>query len=126
AQSLFRFKNLLGQHKDTIVRLISEEHGKTLEDAAGELQRGIENVEYACGAPSLLKGEYSRNVGLNIDAWSVHYPVGVVAGITPFNFPAMAPLWMYPLAIACGNCFVLKPSERAPSSALYVAELLYE
>ena len=126
AQILFRFKNLLEQHKDTIVRLISEEHGKTLEDAAGELQRGIENVEYACGAPSLLKGEYSRNVGPNIDAWSDHYPLGVVAGITPFNFPAMVPLWMYPLAIACGNCFVLKPSERDPSSALYVAELLYE
>src|SRR5690606_29241690 len=100
-QLLFRFRNLLEQHKDSIIRLISEEHGKTL-DAAGELQRGIENVEYACGAPNLLKGEYSRNVGPDIDAWSDHFPLGVVAGITPFNFPAMVPLWMYPLAIACG------------------------
>ena len=124
AQVLFRFKQLLEQHKDAIVQLISEEHGKTLEDAAGELQRGIENVEYACGAPDLLKGEYSRNVGPNIDAWSDQQPLGVVAGITPFNFPAMVPLWMYPLAIACGNCFILKPSERDPSSALYIAELL--
>ncbi|MGP3791895.1 CoA-acylating methylmalonate-semialdehyde dehydrogenase [Pseudomonas sp. B392_1p] len=124
AQVLFRFKQLLEQHKDAIVQLISEEHGKTLEDAAGELQRGIENVEYACGAPQLLKGEYSRNVGPNIDAWSDQQPLGVVAGITPFNFPAMVPLWMYPLAIACGNCFILKPSERDPSSALYIADLL--
>ncbi|MBF0674634.1 CoA-acylating methylmalonate-semialdehyde dehydrogenase [Pseudomonas sp.] len=124
AQVMFRFKQLLEQHKDAIVQLISEEHGKTLEDAAGELQRGIENVEYACGAPELLKGEYSRNVGPNIDAWSDQQPLGVVAGITPFNFPAMVPLWMYPLAIACGNCFILKPSERDPSSALYIADLL--
>jgi malonate-semialdehyde dehydrogenase (acetylating)/methylmalonate-semialdehyde dehydrogenase len=124
AQVMFRFKQLLEQHKDAIVQLISEEHGKTLEDAAGELQRGIENVEYACGAPELLKGEYSRNVGPNIDAWSDQQPLGVVAGVTPFNFPAMVPLWMYPLAIACGNCFILKPSERDPSSALYIADLL--
>lgn len=126
AQVLFRFKQLLDEHRDEIARLISEEHGKTLEDAAGEVQRGIENVEYGCGAPELLKGEYSRNVGPNIDAWSDFQPLGIVAGITPFNFPAMVPLWMYPLAIACGNCFILKPSERDPSSAMYVAELMLQ
>ncbi|WP_439860815.1 CoA-acylating methylmalonate-semialdehyde dehydrogenase [Pseudomonas sp. MBLB4136] len=126
AQVMFRFKQLLEQHEAEIARLISEEHGKTLEDAAGELKRGIENVEFACGAPQILKGEYSRNVGPDIDAWSDLQPVGVVAGITPFNFPAMVPLWMYPLAIVCGNCFILKPSERDPSSTLYIAELLHE
>jgi malonate-semialdehyde dehydrogenase (acetylating)/methylmalonate-semialdehyde dehydrogenase len=106
AQVMFRFKQLLEQNEAQIARLISEEHGKTLEDAAGELKRGIENVEFACAAPEILKGEYSRNVGPNIDAWSDFQPLGVVAGITPFNFPAMVPLWMYPLAIACGNCFI--------------------
>lgn len=126
AQVMFRFKQLLEANKDAIVALISEEHGKTIEDAAGELQRGIENVEYACGAPELLKGEYSRNAGPNIDSWSDFQPLGVVAGITPFNFPAMVPLWMYPLAIACGNCFILKPSERDPSSTLMIAQLLHE
>jgi malonate-semialdehyde dehydrogenase (acetylating)/methylmalonate-semialdehyde dehydrogenase len=120
---LFRFKQLLEANEAEISRLISQEHGKTLEDAAGELKRGIENVEYACAAPEILKGEYSRNVGPNIDAWSDFQPVGVVAGITPFNFPAMVPLWMYPLAIACGNTFILKPSERDPSSTLFIAEL---
>ncbi|MFV0885700.1 CoA-acylating methylmalonate-semialdehyde dehydrogenase [Metapseudomonas otitidis] len=123
AQVLFRFKQLLEQNEAEISRLISQEHGKTLEDAAGELKRGIENVEYACAAPEILKGEYSRNVGPNIDAWSDFQPIGVVAGITPFNFPAMVPLWMYPLAIACGNTFILKPSERDPSSTLLIAEL---
>jgi len=126
AQVMFRFKQLLEQNEARIARLISEEHGKTIEDAAGELKRGIENVEYACAAPEILKGEYSRNVGPNIDAWSDFQPLGVVAGITPFNFPAMVPLWMYPLAIACGNCFILKPSERDPSSTLLIAELLHE
>ncbi|SDI02728.1 malonate-semialdehyde dehydrogenase (acetylating) / methylmalonate-semialdehyde dehydrogenase [Pseudomonas flavescens] len=126
AQVMFRFKQLLEQHEDAIAKLISEEHGKTVEDAAGELKRGIENVEYACSAPEILKGEYTRNVGPNIDAWSDFQPVGVVAGITPFNFPAMVPLWMYPLAIVCGNCFILKPSERDPSSTLYIAQLLQE
>ncbi|MCD4486247.1 CoA-acylating methylmalonate-semialdehyde dehydrogenase [Chromobacterium vaccinii] len=126
AQVLFRFKQLLEQHEAEIVPLISREHGKTLEDAAGELKRGIENVEYACAAPELLKGEYSRNAGPNIDAWSDFQPLGVVAGITPFNFPAMVPLWMYPLAIACGNTFILKPSERDPSSTLLIARLLHE
>ncbi|MFZ3023499.1 CoA-acylating methylmalonate-semialdehyde dehydrogenase [Pseudomonas sp.] len=126
AQIMYRFKQLLEANKERIVALISLEHGKTLEDAGGELQRGIENIEYACSAPEILKGEYSRNVGPNIDAWSDFQPLGVVAGITPFNFPAMVPLWMYPLAIVCGNCFILKPSERDPSSTLLIAELLLE
>lgn len=126
AQVMFRFKQLLEQNEEKISQMISEEHGKTLEDAAGELKRGIENVEFACAAPEVLKGEYSRNVGPNIDAWSDFQPLGVVAGITPFNFPAMVPLWMYPLAIACGNAFILKPSERDPSSTLYIAQLLLE
>ncbi|KQQ53577.1 methylmalonate-semialdehyde dehydrogenase [Pseudomonas sp. Leaf127] len=126
AQVMFRFKQLLEANEARIAQLISEEHGKTLEDAAGELKRGIENVEFACSAPEILKGEYSRNVGPNIDAWSDLQPIGVVAGITPFNFPAMVPLWMYPLAIVCGNCFILKPSERDPSSTLLIAELLHE
>lgn len=126
AQVLFRFKQLLETNEARIALLISEEHGKTLEDAAGELKRGIENVEYACAAPEILKGEYSRNVGPNIDAWSDFQPIGVVAGITPFNFPAMVPLWMYPLAIACGNTFILKPSERDPSSTLLIAQLFQE
>ncbi len=126
AQVLFRFKQLLEANEARISQLISEEHGKTLEDAAGELKRGIENVEYASAAPEILKGEYSRNVGPNIDAWSDFQPIGVVAGITPFNFPAMVPLWMYPLAIACGNTFILKPSERDPSSTLLIAELFEE
>ncbi|WP_426150241.1 CoA-acylating methylmalonate-semialdehyde dehydrogenase [Pseudomonas sp. DC3000-4b1] len=126
AQVMFRFKQLLEQNESKIAELISQEHGKTLEDAAGELKRGIENVEFACAAPELLKGEYSRNVGPNIDGWSDFQPLGIVAGITPFNFPAMVPLWMYPLAIVCGNCFILKPSERDPSSTLFIAQLLQE
>ncbi|MCJ8285205.1 CoA-acylating methylmalonate-semialdehyde dehydrogenase [Halomonas sp.] len=126
AQVMYRFKALLEHDADRLVRLISEEHGKTLEDAMGELKRGIENVEYACGVPELLKGEYSHNVGPSIDAFSNFQPLGVVAGITPFNFPAMVPLWMYPMAIACGNAFVLKPSEKDPSAALAVARLLEE
>ncbi|MEN5228041.1 MULTISPECIES: CoA-acylating methylmalonate-semialdehyde dehydrogenase [Pseudomonas] len=126
AQVMFRFKQLLEQNEARISQMISEEHGKTLEDAAGELKRGIENVEFACAAPEVLKGEYSRNVGPNIDAWSDFQPLGVVAGITPFNFPAMVPLWMYPLAISCGNAFILKPSERDPSSTLFIAQLLLE
>ena len=125
-QVLFRFKQLLEEHQEEIVQLISEEHGKTREDAAGELKRGIENVEYASAAPELLKGEYSRNAGPGIDSWSDFHAVGVVAGITPFNFPAMVPLWMWPMAVACGNTFVLKPSERVPSAALYIARLAAE
>jgi len=126
ARIMFRFKELLEQNSDEICRMVGEEHGKIIHDAAGELQRGIENVEYACGAPELLKGEHSKNVGPNIDSWSEFQPLGVVAGITPFNFPAMVPLWMYPMALVCGNCFVLKPSERDPSSALFIAQLLQE
>ncbi|WP_442488127.1 CoA-acylating methylmalonate-semialdehyde dehydrogenase [Halomonas litopenaei] len=126
AQVMYRFKALLERDADRLVQLISEEHGKTLEDAMGELKRGIENVEYACGVPELLKGEYSHNVGPSIDAFSNFQPLGVVAGITPFNFPAMVPLWMYPMAIACGNAFILKPSEKDPSAALAVARLLEE
>jgi malonate-semialdehyde dehydrogenase (acetylating)/methylmalonate-semialdehyde dehydrogenase len=121
---MFRFKELLHANADKICQLIGQEHGKIVHDAAGELQRGIENVEYACYAPELLKGEHSKNVGPNIDAWSEMHPLGVVAGITPFNFPVMVPLWMYPMAIVCGNCFILKPSERDPSSSLFVAQLL--
>jgi malonate-semialdehyde dehydrogenase (acetylating)/methylmalonate-semialdehyde dehydrogenase len=123
---MFRFKELLEQHADDIVELITEEHGKVLHDALGELQRGIEVVEYACGAPEFLKGEHSKNVGPGIDSWSEFQPLGVVAGITPFNFPAMVPMWMFPVAIACGNTFVLKPSEKDPSVPLRVAELLKE
>ncbi len=126
ARVMFKFKELLEKNADKICQMIGEEHGKIGHDAAGELQRGIENVEYACGAPELLKGEHSKNVGPNIDSWSEFQPLGVVAGITPFNFPAMVPLWMYPMAIVCGNCFVLKPSERDPSSTLYIAQLLQE
>lgn len=126
AQVMFRFKALLEANADAIVRLISEEHGKVLDDAAGELKRGIENVELACNGANLVKGEHNPLVGPDIDSCSEFHPLGVVAGITPFNFPAMVPLWMYPLALVCGNTFVLKPSERDPSSALYIAELLHE
>lgn len=126
ARIMFRFKELLEQNQDRICQLIGEEHGKICHDAAGELQRGIENVEYACGAPELLKGEYSRNVGPGIDSWSEFQPLGVVAGVTPFNFPVMVPLWMMPMALVCGNCFILKPSERDPSSSLFIASLLHE
>ena len=126
AQVMYRFKALLERDADEICALVSEEHGKVLEDAMGELKRGIENVEYACGVPELLKGEYSHNAGPAIDTWSNHQPLGIVAGITPFNFPAMVPLWMYPMALACGNAFILKPSEQVPSAALKMAELLTE
>ncbi|QLC73779.1 CoA-acylating methylmalonate-semialdehyde dehydrogenase [Pseudomonas sp. LPB0260] len=126
ARVMFRFKELLEQNAERIAQMIGEEHGKIAHDALGELQRGIENVEYACGAPELLKGEHSKNVGPNIDSWSEFQPLGVVAGITPFNFPAMVPLWMFPMAIVCGNCFILKPSERDPSSTLFIAQLLQE
>ena len=126
AQVMFRFKAELEKHADEICQLVSREHGKIPHDAAGELTRGIENVEYACFAPELLKGEFSKNVGPDIDSWSEFQPLGVVAGITPFNFPVMVPLWMYPLAIACGNTFVLKPSERDPSAAIFVAQLAHD
>ncbi len=126
ARVMFRFRDLLEQHIDEIAELIGQEHGKIAHDAIGEINRGIENVEYACCAPEILKGEHSRNVGPDIDSWSEFQPLGVVAGITPFNFPAMVPLWMYPMAIVCGNCFVLKPSERDPSAALFIAQLLHQ
>ncbi|NGZ85176.1 CoA-acylating methylmalonate-semialdehyde dehydrogenase [Duganella sp. SAP-35] len=126
ARVMSKLKQLLEQHAEHICQLITNEHGKVLSDAMGELQRGIENVEYASYAPELLKGEHSRNVGPAIDSWSEFQPLGVAAGITPFNFPAMVPLWMWPLAVACGNTFVLKPSERDPSSTLFIAQLAFE
>ncbi|GAB5500475.1 MAG: CoA-acylating methylmalonate-semialdehyde dehydrogenase [Pseudohongiellaceae bacterium] len=126
AQVMFRFKQLLEQHADRICELITAEHGKVLDDARGELTRGIEVVEYACGISELLKGEHSRNAGTDIDCWSEFQPLGVVAGITPFNFPAMVPMWMFPMAIACGNTFILKPSERDPSASHLIAQLLSE
>ena len=126
AGMMFRFNELLGQRAEDIARAISREHGKTHDDALGEVQRGKEVVEYACGIPNLLKGEFSRNVGPQIDSFSDRQALGVVAGITPFNFPAMVPLWMYPVAVACGNTFVLKPSERDPSAVNLIAEIFHE
>jgi malonate-semialdehyde dehydrogenase (acetylating)/methylmalonate-semialdehyde dehydrogenase len=126
ARILFRFRELLGQHRDELANLITAEHGKVLADARGEVTRGIEVVEFACGIPHLIKGEFSENVGSGVDSWSLRQPVGVCAGITPFNFPAMVPLWMFPVAIACGNTFVLKPSEKDPSCPLRLAALLAE
>lgn len=126
AQILFRFKQLLEANADSLCALITAEHGKVIDDARGELGRGIEVVEYACGISELLKGEHSKNAGPSIDSWSEFQALGVVAGITPFNFPAMVPMWMFPMAIACGNTFVLKPSERDPSVALKLAELFSE
>ena len=124
AAVMFEFRDLLKKHTDELANLLSAEHGKTLPDAKGEIARGIEVVEFACGIPQLLKGDYSEAVAQNVDSFSVRQPVGVVAGITPFNFPAMVPLWMYPVAIACGNTFVLKPSEKDPSVVMRIAELL--
>jgi malonate-semialdehyde dehydrogenase (acetylating)/methylmalonate-semialdehyde dehydrogenase len=126
ARVMFRFRALLDEHAREIVALITHEHGKVLDDAMGELTRGMEVVEYACGIAQSLKGEHARNVGPEIDSWSEHQPLGVVAGITPFNFPAMVPMWMFPMAIACGNTFVLKPSEKNPSTAMFIARLLTE
>ncbi|HSD28773.1 MAG TPA: CoA-acylating methylmalonate-semialdehyde dehydrogenase, partial [Vicinamibacteria bacterium] len=122
----FRFKELLERDADELARLISSEHGKLVPDARGELMRGIEVVEFACGIPQLLKGEFSEQVGTGVDSWSTRQPLGPCAGITPFNFPAMVPMWMYPLAIACGNAFVLKPSEKDPSAPALCARLLAE
>jgi len=123
---LNKFRELLETHRAELARLASEEHGKTLEDAAGSVQRGIEVVEFAVGAPHLLKGEHAENVGRGVDCHSMLQPIGVCAGITPFNFPAMVPMWMFPIAIACGNSFVLKPSEKVPSCSLRMAELFKE
>ena len=126
ARVLFRFRELAESRADLITRLVTSEHGKILSDARGELTRGMEVVEFACGIPQLLKGELTEQVGRGVDAWSLRQPLGVVAGITPFNFPVMVPMWMWPVAIACGNTFVLKPSERDPSPSLEVARLLAE
>ncbi|WP_299941901.1 CoA-acylating methylmalonate-semialdehyde dehydrogenase [uncultured Nitratireductor sp.] len=126
AQVMFRFRDLLNRHIDELAELLSAEHGKTLADAKGEIARGIEVVEFVCGIPQLLKGEYSGQVAGGVDSYSMRQAVGVVAGITPFNFPAMVPLWMYPVSLACGNAFVLKPSERDPSVVLRIAELLHD
>jgi len=126
ARIMFRFRELLVRHTDELAALITGEHGKVLSDARGSLARGIEVVEFACGIPHLLKGEFSENVGRGIDSYSLRQPLGVCVGITPFNFPAMVPLWMFPVAIACGNTFVLKPSEKTPSCAMRLAELATE
>jgi malonate-semialdehyde dehydrogenase (acetylating)/methylmalonate-semialdehyde dehydrogenase len=126
ARVMFKFKALLDQYADDIAREISREHGKVHDDALGEVARGIDCVDFACGIPHLLKGEYSRNVGPSIDTYSDRQPLGVVAGVTPFNFPAMVPMWMYPAAIACGNAFILKPSERDPSAPMLAWNLFME
>lgn len=126
ARVMFRFKALLDERAEELAAIISREHGKVLSDAFGEVQRGAEVVEFACGIPHLLKGDYSENVGTAIDTFSLRQPLGVCAGITPFNFPAMVGMWMFPVAIACGNTFIWKPSERDPSAALFIAALLKE
>ena len=126
ARIMFKFKELIEKNSDELTKWIVSEHGKVYEDAKGSLIRGLEVVEFACGIPNLLKGEFSENVGTNVDSWSMRQPLGVVAGITPFNFPAMVPMWMFPIAIACGNTFILKPSEKDPSCPLRLAELLKE
>jgi malonate-semialdehyde dehydrogenase (acetylating) / methylmalonate-semialdehyde dehydrogenase len=126
SQVLFRFKTLIEQHLGRLAKLLSSEHGKVLDDARGDIRRGLEVIDFVCGAPQLLKGDYSQGVGTGMDVWSMHQPLGVVAGITPFNFPAMIPLWMLGPAIAVGNAFILKPSERTPSVAVELAALLQE
>ncbi|MBB3225992.1 malonate-semialdehyde dehydrogenase (acetylating)/methylmalonate-semialdehyde dehydrogenase [Luteibacter sp. Sphag1AF] len=126
ARVMFRFKELIERDMDRLARIIVHEHGKVLSDAVGEIVRGLEVVEYACGIPELLKGEYTEQIANGIDAWTMRQPLGVCVGITPFNFPAMVPMWMFPMAIACGNTFVLKPSERDPSFSLELARLLKE
>src|SRR5580698_3115238 len=126
ARVLFRLRDIFESRMDEIAGLLNREHGKVFSDAKGEVMRGLENIEYATGIPELLKGEFTEQVGTGIDTWSMRQPLGVVAGITPFNFPAMVPLWMFPLAIACGNTFVLKPSERDPSASVLLAEMLKE
>src|SRR5579864_8938892 len=126
ARIMFKFLELLHRDHDALARVISEEHGKVFSDAQGEITRGLEVVEFACGVPHLLKGEFTEQVARGIDSWSVRQPLGVCAGITPFNSPAMVPMWMFPMAIATGNTFILKPSERDPSAGLKIAELLTE
>jgi len=126
ARILQQFLQLLQRDQKALARIVTEEHGKTLPDAIGSVQRGIEVVEFACGIPHLLKGEFSENVGTQVDTHTIRQPVGVCAGITPFNFPVMVPLWMFPMALACGNTFILKPSEKVPSASIRMAELLQE
>jgi malonate-semialdehyde dehydrogenase (acetylating)/methylmalonate-semialdehyde dehydrogenase len=126
ARVLFKFRELMERDSDALARLITDEHGKVLSDAKGEVQRGTEVVEFACGIPHLMRGDVTEQVGRGIDSWSLRQPIGVCAGITPFNFPAMVPMWMFPVALACGNTFVLKPSERDPSAGQRIAELLLE
>ena len=126
ARIIFRYKEIIEKNSDLLAKMIVSEHGKVYEDAKGSLTRGLEVVEFACGIPQMLKGDFTENVGTNIDSWSVRQPLGVCAGITPFNFPAMVPMWMFPMAIACGNTFVLKPSEKDPSCPLKLAELFSE
>ncbi len=124
ARILFKFKELLEQHQDELAVIVNQEHGKTIEDAKGSIGRGIELVEFMCGIPHLLKGNYSENVGSSIDCYTIRQPLGLCAGVSPFNFPVMVPLWMIIPAIACGNCFILKPSEQNPSATVFLAELL--
>ncbi len=126
ARIIFKYKELIEKNSDELTKLIVAEHGKVYEDAKGSLTRGLEVVEFACGIPQMLKGEFTENVGTNIDSWSIRQSLGVCAGITPFNFPAMVPMWMYPMAIACGNTFILKPSEKDPSCSIRLAELFAE
>jgi len=126
ARVMFKFKELIEQRTDELAEIITREHGKVFSDAKGEIARGLEVVEFACGIPQLLKGEFTEQVGTGIDSHSMRQPIGVCAGITPFNFPCMVPMWMYPMAIACGNTFVLKPSEKDPSASIFMAELLKE
>ena len=126
ARIIFKYKEIIEKNSDMLAKMIVSEHGKVYEDAKGSLTRGLEVVEFACGIPQMLKGDFTENVGTNIDSWSVRQPLGVCAGITPFNFPAMVPMWMFPMAIACGNTFVLKPSEKDPSCPLKLAELFSE
>ncbi len=126
ARIISKFKENIEKDIDNIAKLVSIEHGKTLDDAKGSVTRGLEVVEFACGIPHLLKGEFSQNVGSQIDSWSVRQPLGITAGITPFNFPAMVPMWMFPISIACGNSFILKPSEKDPSCSIRLAELFSE
>ena len=126
ARVMFKFKELIEKNSDEIAKMIVSEHGKVYEDAKGSLTRGLEVVEFACGIPQMLKGEFTENVGSDVDSWSIRQPLGVCAGITPFNFPAMVPMWMFPMAIACGNTFILKPSEKDPSCSIKLAELFKE
>jgi malonate-semialdehyde dehydrogenase (acetylating)/methylmalonate-semialdehyde dehydrogenase len=126
ARVMFKFKDLIEKNFEELTKIIVAEHGKVFDDAKGEITRGLEVVEFACGIPQLLKGEFTENVGTDVDSWSLRQPLGVCAGITPFNFPAMVPMWMFPVSIACGNTFILKPSEKDPSCSIKLAELLSE